>query len=121
MLSIRSVAATFGALVLAASPAWAVTVTNQAKQEHTLTVDLGEKENDLKIAAGASLKLDCPDGCAVRLRSGPAGYDRMAAGGEALVINQGGFLDYADKELATGSIKEQSGSKSQKDSGTSSK
>jgi len=114
MTSIKSAAAVFGALMLASGPAWAVTVTNQAKQEHTLTVDLGEKENDHKIAAGASLKVDCPDGCGLRLRSGPVGYDRMADSGDKLVINQNGFLLYADEEMVTGSVNEQPAGKVQK-------
>lgn len=106
MTSIKSTMTLFGALMLATSPAWAITVTNQAKQEHTLTVDLGATENDHKVAAGKSLNVDCPDGCALRLRSGPAGYDRMADKGDKLVINQDGFLLYADEELVTGSVKE---------------
>lgn len=106
-MTIKGAAAAVGAFIIMASPVWAVTVTNQAVKDHTLTVDFGEKENDYKLRAGASMKVDCSDGCALRLRSGPAGYDRMADSGDQLVINQDGFLLYADEGLMTGSLKGQ--------------
>ena len=103
MVSIRHAATLFGAFMLAASPAVAATVTNQNKKEHILTVDRGEQETDHKIAPGASLQIDCKEGCALRLKNGAAGYDSMVADGDKLLINEKGFLTH-DQALTTGAI-----------------
>lgn len=117
-MGIKSAVTMLGALMLATSPAWAVTGTNQGKQDHTFTVDHGAQENDHKIGAGASVQVDCKDGCAVRMRSGPAGYDRMASTNDKLLINEKGFLLYADEELVTGSVEEKATSKPAKTGNT---
>ena len=49
--------------MLAASPALAITVTNQDRSEHTFTVDHGEAQADQKLAAGASTEVECKGGC----------------------------------------------------------
>lgn len=103
-MSIRSAALMLGALTLSAGPALAITVTNQDKREHTLTVDRGVEENDTKIAPGSSLKVDCPDGCSLRTRT--AGYDNSAENGERWVIREDGLLHYASEDLVTGSVQD---------------
>jgi hypothetical protein len=95
MMKLKNLIPLVGTLVLVASPAWAVTIANQSKAEQTLTVDHGDKQTDEKIGAGASVQIDCPQGCGLRTRSGPAGYGRMAQGNEKLVISAEGMLQYA--------------------------
>lgn len=106
METLKRVAALVGAFVLAAGPAWGVTVANQSKQEQVLTVDRGEKQSDHKIAAGDAFQVECPDNCGLRTRSGPAGYGRMAQGSDKLVISPQGMLNYADGGLVTGTARE---------------
>ncbi|ACA20004.1 hypothetical protein M446_5714 [Methylobacterium sp. 4-46] len=103
-MSIRSVAPVLGLLVLSVSPALAITVTNQDKREHTLTIDRGAEEKDATIAPGASLRVDCPDGCSLRTRT--AGYDSAAETGDRWVIRQDGLLHPAGEDLATGSLRD---------------
>ncbi|ACL57052.1 hypothetical protein [Methylobacterium nodulans] len=101
-MSVKSIAMMFGVLTLSAGPALAITVSNQDQREHTLTVDRGVEEKDTKIVPGASLKVDCPDGCSLRVRT--VGYDRPAEPGDRLVIREDGLLHYASDDLATGSV-----------------
>ncbi|GJE35900.1 hypothetical protein [Methylobacterium oxalidis] len=114
MKNLKRIAPLVGAFVLAAGPAWAVTVANQSKQEQVLTVDRGEKQSDHKIAAGDAFQVECPDSCGLRTRSGPAGYGRMAQGSDKLVISSEGMLTYADGDLVTGSARETPAGKAQK-------
>lgn len=78
------------AVAMAASPALATTIVNQDTKEHTLTVDRGKEQKDHKIAAGDSLKVDCPEKCGFRL--GTVGYGRQAGNDEKLVIGADGML-----------------------------
>ena len=90
--------AALGAFMMAASPALATTIANQDKKEHTLTVDHGATQDDRKIAAGESVKIDCPERCGFRLRS--VGYGQQPANDENLIINTDGMLQAADDAAA---------------------
>ncbi|WP_020178577.1 hypothetical protein [Methylopila sp. M107] len=84
----------FAALVLAAAPALAVTVNNPTDKALEITADLGATEPKVKIEAGKSAKVDCPDGCEIRavdLNS----YGVSAKPGDKLTIKDG-VLAYAD-------------------------
>ena len=48
--------------MMASAPALAITLTNQDKNEHTVTVDQGETQGDQKLAAGASTEIECKGG-----------------------------------------------------------
>ena len=87
--------------MLAASPALAITVTNQDKAEHTLTVDQGEAQAEQKLAAGASTEVECKGGCELRVRG--SGYGRSPEKGDKLVIDEG-MLHFASEAGVTGSI-----------------
>lgn len=86
----------FGALTLAAAPAFAVTVTNGAEKAHKVTVDLGNDEPVTEIAPGKSAKLECPEGCELRVDALSYGYP--AAAGDKLTIKKDGTLAYAGQE-----------------------
>jgi hypothetical protein len=102
MMSFNRFAPAFGAALLVASPAFAITVSNRDAKEHVLTVDRGMQEDDTRMAPGTSVQVDCPEGCALRVRG--SGYDRPAEPGDRLVIDRSGLLHYAD-DLATGSVR----------------
>lgn len=89
--------------MLAATPALAVTVTNQDKGEHTLTVDRGETQADRKLAAGASAEVECKGGCELRVRG--SGYGRSVETGDKLVIDDEGMIRFASEVIVTGSVK----------------
>lgn len=71
-----------------ATPALAVTIDNMTDKALEVTVDLGATEPKVKVEAGKSAKLDCPEGCEVRavdLNS----YGVTAKIGDKLVIKDG--------------------------------
>lgn len=62
------------------SLAAALTLTNKDKEEHSIGVDMGAKEETHKVAAGASVSIKgCDDGCGV---TGPWQYSRMLKTGD---------------------------------------
>lgn len=79
----KTVVAASTAIVLVAGPALALTVTNKDSKEHTIGLDLGDKESVHKIPAGQSLtfKNECDEGCGV---TGPWGFSWMAKTGEKI-------------------------------------
>lgn len=89
-------AAAFGlaAVTLAAGPALAVTVDNKTDKALEVTADLGATEPKIKVEAGKSAKLDCPEGCEVRA-VGLNSYGLSAKTGDKLVIKDG-MLAHAD-------------------------
>lgn len=93
-------------LTFAATPAFAITVTNQDKGEHTLTVDKGETENHQELAGGASTEVDCQGGCELRVKG--SGYGRSVEKGDKLVVKDG-MIGFAGE--TTGSTKAPNGSK----------
>ena len=88
--------------MVAATPAFAITVTNQDKGEHTLTVDKGEAQATQKLAAGASAEIECKEGCELRVAG--SGYGRSVEKGDKLVI-AGGMIRFSDEDIVTGSTK----------------
>jgi hypothetical protein len=60
--------------MLAVTPAFAITVTNQDKRVHSLTVDKGAAQADRKLAAGATVKVESREGCELRVQG--SGYRR---------------------------------------------
>lgn len=96
----KTLAVALGAAAFAAGPALAVTVTNQSDKAWELTADLGEKEPKTKIDAGKSAKIECPEGCELRINSGNS-YGLSATAGDKVVVGKDGMLahsDAADKE-----------------------
>ena len=89
-------------MMLAATPALAVTVTNQDKGEHTLTVDQGVSQADRKLAGGASTEVECLGGCELRVRG--SGYGRSVETSDKLVIDDEGMIRFASEAVVTGSI-----------------
>lgn len=69
------------ALFLMMGSALAVTVENKSSGEITIGVDYGNKEDIKEIAAGKSVKLDCPDGCGI---TGPWGFSWWAKGDDTI-------------------------------------
>ena len=91
------------ATLLVAGPALATTVTNQDMKSHTVVVDLGAKESRHDIAAGQSMKFDCPERCGFRDLA--LGTSRTADNNAQLVIDKdaelhfkGGQGDYLMKD-----------------------
>jgi len=102
-LTHTTIAAAFLACtMLAATPALAITVINQDKEEHTLTVDKGEAQSIQKLAAGASAEVECNEGCELRVAG--SGYGRSVEKGDKLVI-EGGMIHFSDEDIVTGSTK----------------
>ncbi len=79
-----------GAGVLAASPAFAVTVTNQDSKSHTVAVNDGKSDTTKGLAAGASADFPCPDKCGFRDLA--FGTSRVVGGQTKLVIDKDGEL-----------------------------
>lgn len=86
MLTLKTLTAGTFALMVAASPAFALTINNMDKDERAVTIDHGTKEDQLKIPGGKSANADCAGVCAVRLSEGGTGHDTMAKTGDKLVI-----------------------------------
>jgi hypothetical protein len=76
--------ALFASAFAFATPAFAVTVNNAGGEEREITFDLGAEEKKEKVAAGKSVKGDCPEGCAVRVTG--RGFDYMAKTGDELYV-----------------------------------
>lgn len=97
-------AGVIGAGVLAASPAFAVTVTNQDSKSHTIVVKDGKSDTTKDLAAGASAEFPCPDKCGFRDLA--YGTSRLAGGQAKLVIDKDGEVHMAgghgDFELSNG-------------------
>ena len=81
------------ALVLFAAPALALTVTNRDSKEHTIGLDMGNKESVHAIPAGQSItfKNECDEGCGV---TGPWGYSIMAKTGEKIETDGKSRVNY---------------------------
>ena len=79
----KTLAAGIVASMLAVTPAFALTVTNESAEEVTIGLDMGNKESVHKIPAGQSVsfKSECDDGCGV---TGPWGYSWMAKTGDTI-------------------------------------
>ncbi len=79
----KTLAAGIVASMLAVTPAFALTVTNESAEEVTVGLDMGNKESVHKIPAGqsASFKSECDDGCGV---TGPWGFSWMASGDDEI-------------------------------------
>lgn len=92
-------AVAFGVTMLAAGPALAVTVANETDKALEVTVDLGAQEPKTRIDAGKSTKLDCPEGCEIRVEALNS-YGVAAKTGAKLVIKDG-KLQHADAAAKT--------------------
>ncbi|KQQ01175.1 conserved exported protein of unknown function [Methylorubrum extorquens] len=90
-------------VMLAVTPALALTVINQNKSEQTLTVDRGQAQADQKMAAGASAEVECNEGCELRVRG--SGYGRAAEAGDKLIIDDEGMIPFTSEDIVTGSVK----------------
>lgn len=86
------------AMTLAAGPALAVTVTNQSDKPLAVTVDLGATEPKTDIAAGATTKIECPEGCELRVPT--MSYGLAATRGDKVMIGKDGLLAYQDQAAA---------------------
>ncbi len=97
-------AAVIGTGVLAASPAFAVTVTNQDSKSHTIVVNDGKTDATKTLAAGASADFACPDKCGFRDLA--FGTSRVVGGSAKLMIDKDGEVHVAgghgDFELNNG-------------------
>lgn len=75
------VAGVLAVIALPAASAVALTITNKDKVEHTIGLDMGNKETVHKIPAGGSVtfKDECKDACGV---TGPWNYSVMLKTGD---------------------------------------
>lgn len=64
----------------------ALTISNKDSKEHTIGVDLGNKESVHKVPAGGNVtfKSECNDGCGI---TGPWGYSWLAKTGDEIAFN----------------------------------
>lgn len=74
------------ALAATATAGAALTVTNKDSKEHTIGLDMGDKETVHKIPAGQSVtfKNECDNGCGV---TGPWSFSWMAKTGDTIVTD----------------------------------
>lgn len=87
-------------LMVLATPAFAVSITNQDTKEHTVTVDRGVIESNRKVASGDTLRVDCPERCGFRVVD--SGYGRQPGPDGKLVIDKAGVLRFAEETAANG-------------------
>jgi hypothetical protein len=86
---LRVLGLSIAALMLVPSSAFALTVINRDKQEITIGVDSGNKEEVQKVPAGKSLNLGkfcAQDGCGI---SGPWGYSVLANANDTVIYSDG--------------------------------
>lgn len=88
-------------LIVLATPALAVSITNQDTKEHTVTVDRGATESDQKISSGDTLRADCPERCGFRVVG--SGYGRQPGPDGKLVIDKAGMLRFEEETASDGS------------------
>ena len=86
---VKAIAACLVVAMMAASPAWAASVSNQDGEAHTLLVTEQGVRYELVVAAGETVSF-CTDGCFLVLPSGDRaaldGTERLAiVGGEAVI------------------------------------
>lgn len=86
---IRTAGATLCAILLTASSALAMTVTNRDTADYTVTIAAGDNEVELDLPAGKSIENACESGCIVRLADGDEEVEAEA--GDDLVIEAGKF------------------------------
>ncbi|GLK75493.1 hypothetical protein GCM10008171_07470 [Methylopila jiangsuensis] len=82
--------------LFAAGPALAVSVSNMSDKAMEVTADLGENEPKTKIDAGKTVKIDCPEGCELRVPT--ISYGLAATKGDKVVIGKDGVLAYEGQE-----------------------
>ena len=71
--------------MMASSPAWAATVVNTDKEQHTIVVTEGSQRSELVIAEGETVEI-CAGGCFVTMPNG----DREALKGDERIEISGG-------------------------------
>lgn len=86
--------ASLAALALQATAAAAVTVTNTDSKDHKIAITWAKKQTVEPVAAGKSIKFDCPEDCGV---SGPWGFSWMAKGNDTITTNGKSLVTYYDK------------------------
>jgi hypothetical protein len=98
-----------GASVIAAGPAFALTVTNKTDKAQDVTVDRGAEEPVTKVEAGKSATIECPEGCELRA-VGINSYGISAEPQDKIVISQDGLM--YESQMTTADAGEKSGDKS---------
>jgi hypothetical protein len=73
-------------LIVLATPAFAVSITNRDTKEHTVTVDRGTTENNQTVASGDTLRVDSPERCGFRVVG--SGHGRQLGPDGKLVIDK---------------------------------
>ena len=81
-------AGAMGAGLLAASPAFAVTVTNNDSKSHTIVVNDGKSDMTTELKASASADFPCPEKCGFRDLA--FGTSRVVGSTAKLVIDKDG-------------------------------
>ncbi len=94
MTKLSIVSTALAALALTATAASAVTVTNTDSKDHKIAISWGNKQTVENVAAGKSVKFDCPDDCGV---SGPWGFSWMAKGNDTITNNGKSLVTLYDK------------------------
>lgn len=91
MGSITSILAAAVVTVALTAPASALTITNKDSKEHTIGVDMGDKEAVHKVPAGGtvSFKDECKDGCGF---TGPWNHSWMAKTGADFSFDGKGII-----------------------------
>lgn len=72
----------------AVAPAFALSVTNSDKTEHTVWIDLGNEEKQMKIAPGKTVDLSATCGSACGLTA-PRGFTKDVSKGDKVTIVDG--------------------------------
>jgi hypothetical protein len=94
MTKLNVLSAALAALALSATAASAVTVTNTDSKDHKIAISWAKKQTVEPVAAGKSIKFDCPEDCGV---SGPWGFSWMAKGNDTITTNGKSLVTFYDK------------------------
>jgi hypothetical protein len=94
MTTLKMLPAALAALALTATAASAVTVKNTDSKDHKIAITWANKQVVEPVAAGKSLKFDCPEDCGV---SGPWGFSWMAKGNDTITTNGKDLVTFYDK------------------------
>jgi hypothetical protein len=90
MRSYAKCAMALAALLVAATPATALTVTNGDKESWTIAVTIGEARTEYTLAGGEVVSVECDPSCSVHLVAALGGQDdigRVTDAGELMIKN----------------------------------
>jgi len=96
MTSILRTSAALCVLLILVGPAAALSVTNTDDTPHKIVLTLGDQKSEHVVEAGATLELDCDEGCSLSVEGAEADQGEFQAEGEESLEISNGELENPD-------------------------